>query len=97
MMDPPSSIPSNCPWMTIESPMKASAIVGKALVVGYMISIVVPVPQGIQWNSLQVLTIGALLGIVEFWAPRLTKLSKDQANYISVPVEGPYKPAHYRY
>ena len=28
---------------------------------------------------------------------RLTKLSKDQADYISVPVEGPYKPAHYRY
>ncbi|KAF3971328.1 hypothetical protein CMV_005059 [Castanea mollissima] len=27
---------------------------------------------------------------------RLTKLSKDQADYISVPVEGPYKPAHYR-
>ncbi|GAU42070.1 hypothetical protein TSUD_326480 [Trifolium subterraneum] len=27
----------------------------------------------------------------------LTKLSKDQADYISVPVEGPYKPAHYRY
>ncbi|KVH90924.1 Adenosylhomocysteinase [Cynara cardunculus var. scolymus] len=28
---------------------------------------------------------------------RLTKLSKDQADYISVPVDGPYKPAHYRY
>ncbi|KAD0494650.1 hypothetical protein E3N88_44175 [Mikania micrantha] len=28
---------------------------------------------------------------------RLTKLTKDQADYISVPVEGPYKPAHYRY
>ncbi|XP_027340523.1 adenosylhomocysteinase isoform X2 [Abrus precatorius] len=28
---------------------------------------------------------------------KLTKLSKDQADYISVPVEGPYKPAHYRY
>ncbi|KAL8120931.1 hypothetical protein AgCh_017928 [Apium graveolens] len=27
---------------------------------------------------------------------KLTKLSKDQADYISVPVEGPYKPAHYR-
>ncbi|PWA58829.1 S-adenosyl-L-homocysteine hydrolase [Artemisia annua] len=27
----------------------------------------------------------------------LTKLSKDQADYISVPTEGPYKPAHYRY
>ncbi|MCD7447709.1 Hemolysin ahh1 [Datura stramonium] len=26
---------------------------------------------------------------------KLTKLSKDQADYISVPVEGPYKPAHY--
>nr|AHA84211.1 S-adenosyl-L-homocysteine hydrolase [Phaseolus vulgaris] len=28
---------------------------------------------------------------------RLTKLSKDQADYISVAVEGPYKPTHYRY
>ncbi|KAK6781264.1 hypothetical protein RDI58_023448 [Solanum bulbocastanum] len=26
---------------------------------------------------------------------KLTKLTKDQADYISVPVEGPYKPAHY--
>jgi adenosylhomocysteinase len=28
---------------------------------------------------------------------KLTKLTKDQADYIGVPVEGPYKPAHYRY
>ncbi len=28
---------------------------------------------------------------------RLTKLSKEQADYIGVPVEGPYKPEHYRY
>jgi adenosylhomocysteinase len=28
---------------------------------------------------------------------KLTKLSKDQADYIDVPVEGPYKPNHYRY
>nr|GLL41139.1 adenosylhomocysteinase [Ipomoea trifida] len=28
---------------------------------------------------------------------KLTKLSPDQAAYISVPVEGPYKPPHYRY
>jgi adenosylhomocysteinase len=27
----------------------------------------------------------------------LTKLSKKQAEYINVPVEGPYKPDHYRY
>jgi adenosylhomocysteinase len=27
----------------------------------------------------------------------LTKLSKDQADYIGVPVNGPYKPDHYRY
>ncbi|KAG8481182.1 hypothetical protein CXB51_026017 [Gossypium anomalum] len=26
----------------------------------------------------------------------LTKLTKDQADYISVPIEGPYKPPHYR-
>jgi len=28
---------------------------------------------------------------------KLTELSKEQADYISVPVEGPYKPVHYRY
>jgi len=27
----------------------------------------------------------------------LTDLTKDQADYIGVPVEGPYKPSHYRY
>jgi len=27
----------------------------------------------------------------------LTKLTQAQADYISVPVEGPYKPEHYRY
>ena len=28
---------------------------------------------------------------------KLTKLTKEQAEYISVPPEGPYKPEHYRY
>ncbi|MCA9511936.1 MAG: adenosylhomocysteinase [Myxococcota bacterium] len=28
---------------------------------------------------------------------KLTKLSKAQADYIGVPIEGPYKPDHYRY
>jgi len=28
---------------------------------------------------------------------RLTQLSPDQADYIGVPVDGPYKPEHYRY
>jgi len=28
---------------------------------------------------------------------KLTTLSKEQADYISVPLEGPYKPEHYRY
>jgi adenosylhomocysteinase len=28
---------------------------------------------------------------------RLTKLTKEQADYIGVPLEGPYKPDHYRY
>jgi len=27
----------------------------------------------------------------------LTKLSKDQAEYLDMPVNGPYKPGHYRY
>ncbi len=28
---------------------------------------------------------------------KLTKLSKEQSDYIGIPVEGPYKPDHYRY
>jgi adenosylhomocysteinase len=28
---------------------------------------------------------------------KLTKLTKEQADYIGVPVDGPYKPEHYRY
>ena len=28
---------------------------------------------------------------------KLTTLSKEQADYINVPVDGPYKPEHYRY
>ena len=28
---------------------------------------------------------------------KLTKLSEEQANYIGVEKEGPYKPEHYRY
>jgi len=28
---------------------------------------------------------------------KLTKLSPAQADYIGVPIEGPYKPEHYRY
>ena len=28
---------------------------------------------------------------------KLTKLTKDQAAYIGVSPEGPYKPGHYRY
>jgi adenosylhomocysteinase len=28
---------------------------------------------------------------------KLTKLTKDQADYLGIPAEGPYKPSHYRY
>jgi len=28
---------------------------------------------------------------------KLTKLSVKQADYLGVPIEGPYKPEHYRY
>jgi adenosylhomocysteinase len=34
---------------------------------------------------------------VEALGAKLTELSSDQAAYIGVPVEGPYKPDHYRY
>jgi adenosylhomocysteinase len=28
---------------------------------------------------------------------KLTKMSKDQSDYLGIPAEGPYKPSHYRY
>jgi adenosylhomocysteinase len=28
---------------------------------------------------------------------QLTELTQEQADYIGVPVNGPYKPGHYRY
>ena len=28
---------------------------------------------------------------------KLTELTQEQADYIGVPVDGPYKPEHYRY
>ncbi len=28
---------------------------------------------------------------------KLTKLTQKQADYLGIPVEGPYKPEHYRY
>jgi adenosylhomocysteinase len=34
---------------------------------------------------------------IEQLGVKMTKLSKKQADYIGVPVEGPYKPDHYRY
>jgi adenosylhomocysteinase len=34
---------------------------------------------------------------VEALGGELTKLTKEQAEYIDVDVEGPYKPPHYRY
>jgi adenosylhomocysteinase len=34
---------------------------------------------------------------LEHLGVKLTKLTPEQAAYIGVPVEGPYKPEHYRY
>jgi adenosylhomocysteinase len=34
---------------------------------------------------------------LEHLGVKLTRLTPEQANYIGVPVEGPYKPEHYRY
>jgi adenosylhomocysteinase len=34
---------------------------------------------------------------LEHLGVKLTKLTKEQADYIGVPVEGPYKASHYRY
>ncbi|KAL1457911.1 hypothetical protein WDU94_008091 [Cyamophila willieti] len=34
---------------------------------------------------------------LEHLGVKLTKLTEDQAKYLGIPVEGPYKPEHYRY
>jgi adenosylhomocysteinase len=34
---------------------------------------------------------------LDYLGVKLTKLSKKQADYLGIPVEGPYKPNHYRY
>jgi adenosylhomocysteinase len=34
---------------------------------------------------------------LERFGAKLTELSSEQADYIGVPLEGPYKPEHYRY
>jgi adenosylhomocysteinase len=34
---------------------------------------------------------------LEHLGVRLTRLTAQQADYLGVPVDGPYKPAHYRY
>jgi adenosylhomocysteinase len=34
---------------------------------------------------------------LEHLGVKLTKLTKEQSEYLGVPVEGPYKPEHYRY
>jgi adenosylhomocysteinase len=38
----------------------------------------------------------AMLHLAKLGA-KLTQLSKDQADYIGVPQQGPFKPDHYRY
>ena len=40
---------------------------------------------------------GGNMALVAALGAKLTVLSKDQADYIGVPVEGPYKPNTYRY
>ena len=34
---------------------------------------------------------------LEHLGVKLTKLSDDQSKYLGLPVDGPYKPDHYRY
>ena len=42
--------------------------------------------------------VGRDIGEIEFTlGVKLTRLSDEQAAYIGVPVDGPYKPDHYRY
>ena len=47
-------------------------------------------------TDLQALKLNAAPHKIQIGA-KLTKLTKEQAAYLGVPVEGPYKPEHYRY
>jgi hypothetical protein len=35
--------------------------------------------------------------VLPYQARQATKLTKAQAEYLGVPLDGPYKPEHYRY
>ena len=51
-----------------------------------------------DWPISQQRPLFSLFGDVEAKiGVKLTKLTKDQAEYIGVPVEGPFKAPHYRY
>jgi adenosylhomocysteinase len=62
-----------------------------------------PTLSGIKYESGRVYTLPKKLDEevarlhLEKIGVRLTQLSKEQADYIGVPVEGPYKSDHYRY
>ena len=43
------------------------------------------------------LTIACCLHVTAETAVLIRTLTEEQANYIGVPIEGPYKPDHYRY
>jgi adenosylhomocysteinase len=62
-----------------------------------------PTLSGIKYESGKVYTLPKKLDEevarlhLEKLGVKLTRLSKDQADYLGVPVDGPYKPDHYRY
>ncbi|QOJ01389.1 MAG: adenosylhomocysteinase [Phycisphaeraceae bacterium] len=62
-----------------------------------------PTLSGIRYEAGKVYTLPKKLDEevarlhLEKLGVRLTRLSKEQADYIGVPVDGPYKPDHYRY
>ena len=62
-----------------------------------------PTLSGIKYESGKVYTLPKKLDEevarlhLEKLGVKLTRLSQDQADYIGVPVDGPYKSEHYRY
>ena len=64
-----------------------------------------PRDEGIAWDAaleLSAVDLAALRPWLESplngsIGAKLTTLSQEQANYIDVPVQGPYKPEHYKY
>ena len=56
-----------------------------------------PAPHLLQSNAVASLDEEVARYMVEGFGGVITQLTEAQSEYVGVPVEGPYKPDHYRY